>query len=339
MAARFDAEAAMKLTVSIASVALIVGLFLGPFATEAQSAEKVFRIGMLQVQSAPPPDARIPVVEALRERFRELGYVEGKHYSLEARWAGGSYDRLPEAAAALVQARVDVIFTVGNKVARVARDTTDRVPIVSVSCDPYGFVTTLARHGQNLTGITCMTTELSAKRMEIFKEAVPKVARVAFLYNPTDGGGPEGLELAKAAASKLNVIVIPVPVVSSVDLEPALASLGSHRPDGLFVHPDVLLFRHRQRIAEFALDQRLPSIDPFAEFVQAGGLMSYGASIKELGRRAAEQMDKIFKGARAGDLPVEQATKFYLTLNLKTAKALRLTITGPILLRVDQLIE
>jgi putative tryptophan/tyrosine transport system substrate-binding protein len=182
-----------------------------------------------------------------------------------------------------------------------------------------------------------MRIELSAKRLESFKEAVPKATRVALLYNPAEG--PEALEFAEAAARQLKIVLLPVPVVSAKDFETALDSVRQQRPDALFVNPDAVLFSRTRQIAEFALKHRLPAIEPFSEFVDAGGLMSYGASVLELNRRAAELVDRIFKGTKPNDLPVEQATRFYLVINLKTAKALGLTIPPALLMRADQVIE
>jgi putative ABC transport system substrate-binding protein len=311
------------------------GLLAVPLAVEAQQAGKPFRIGILAVPEAPPPGTLSP--NPFRDRLRELGYVEGRHFSVEFRSAGGNYDRLPQLAADLVRARVDLIFAGGTNGAQAALSATDSIPIVSVSCDAFTVVTSLARHGRNLTGVTCMRIELSGKRLELFKEAVPKATRVALLYNPIEG--PEALEFAEAAANRLKVALVPVPVLSAKEFEAALDSVRQHRPDALFVNPDAVLFSRTRQIAEFALKHRLPAIEPFSEFADAGGLMSYGASASELSRRAAELVDRIIKGTKPNDLPVEQATRFYLVVNIKTAKALGLTIPQSVLMRADRVIE
>jgi putative ABC transport system substrate-binding protein len=314
-------------------LALAFALLLVPCAAEAQQAGKLIRIGQLVVPAAGPPGSPRPIVA----RLSELGYVEGRDYSMEYRYAEGNYDRLPALAADLVRTRVDMIFASGNTAAQVALEATNSIPVVTVSCDAFTLVTSLARHGRNLCGVTCMRIELTEKRLEIFKEAVPKATRVAVLYNPLEG--PEGLQFTEAAAQQLKVALVPVPVLSAKDFEPALDSVRQQRPDALFVNPDaVLISRHRQ-IAEFALQHRLPAINPFSEFVAAGGLMSYGASSRDLARRGAELIAKIFEGAKPSDLPIEQATRFYLVINLKTAKALGLTIPPSLLIRADQVIE
>ena len=320
----------MKIAWRVTLVALVLSIFLAPCATEAQQAGKLFRIGALYVPTA---GKALNIIG----RLGELGYVEGRDYSIEYRYADGNYDRLPELAADLVRARVDVIFASGNRAAQVVLDATDSIPVVSVSCDAFTLVTSLTRHGRNLTGVTCMRIELTEKRLEIFKETVPKATRVAVLYNPVEG--PEGLQFTEAAARRLNVALVPVPVLSTKDFETALDSVRQQRPDALFVNPDAVLFSRHQQIAEFALKHRLPAINPFREFVAAGGLMSYGSSSRDLARRATELIDKIFKGAKPSDLPVEQATRFYLVINMKTAKALGLTIPPSVLLRADEVIE
>ena len=325
----------MKIAWRVTLAALVLSIFLAPCATEAQQAGKLFRIGALVVPASPPPGS--PLFPNVIPRLRELGYVEGRDYSIEARWAEGNYDRLPELAADLVRARVDVIYASGQKAAQVALEATNSIPVVSMSCDGFTLVTSLARHGRNLTGVTCMRIELTEKRLEIFKETVPKATRVAVLYNPVEG--PEGLQFTEAAARQLKVALVPVPVLSAKDFEAALDSVRQQRPDALFVNPDAVLISRHQQIAEFALQHRLPAINPFSEFVAAGGLMSYGSSGRDLGRRAAELIAKIFEGAKPGDLPVEQATRFYLVINMKTAKALGLTIPPSVLLRADEVIE
>jgi putative ABC transport system substrate-binding protein len=310
-------------------------LLAAPRAAEAQPAGKVHRIGVLGVPAPPPPGT--PRLPAFHERLRELGYVEGRDYSVEYRSAEGNYDRLAGLAAELVRARVDVIYVGGNNAAKVVRDVAGGIPVVSVSCDGFMLVASLARPGGNLTGVTCMRIELTGKRLEILKETVPSAHRIALLYNPIEG--PEALQLAQAAARQLNVDLVPVPVVSVKEFEAALDAVRQARPDALFVNPDAILFSRRQQIAAFVRTHRLPAIEPFSEFVDAGGLMSYGASNRDLLQRAAELVDKILKGAKPGDIPVEQATRFYLAINMNAAKALGVTIPPSILLRADKVVE
>ena len=211
------------------------------------------------------------------------------------------------------------------------------IPIVAITCEPFPLVEALARHGRNLTGVTCMTPETVPKRLELFKEAVPRATRVAFLYNPIDGG--DGLETARATATALKLQLIPVPLQTVADFEPALETVRREHADGLFIHPDTLIGPRRPRIAEFALQHHLPAVDPFREFPAAGGLMSYGSSLPDLCRRAAELADRLVKGAKVAELPIEQASRFYLIINAKTARALGVTIPPSLLLRADQVIE
>jgi putative ABC transport system substrate-binding protein len=309
---------------------LVLGGLVAPLAADAQQAGKPFKIGALYVHTA---GKAVNIVE----RLGELGYVEGRDYVIEYRYADNNYDRLPELAADLVRARVDLIFASGNTAAQVALGATNSIPIVSVSCDAFTLVSSLARHGRNVCGVTCMRIELTEKRLELFKETVPTATRLAVLYNPIEG--PEALAFAEAAAPRLNLTLAPVPVRSFTEFEPALDAVKQQRPDALFVNPDAIIFSRQPQIAEFALKHRLPAMNPFREFVAAGGLMSYGSSGRDLTRRAAELIDKLIKGAKPSDLPVEQATRFYLVINLKTAKALGLTIPPSVLLRADEVIE
>jgi len=311
-------------------VALALGILAAPLAADAQQARKPFKIGALYVPTA---GKALNIIS----RLGELGYVEGRDYVFEYRYADSNYDRLPELAAGLVRAKVDVIFASGNTAAEVVLRVTDSIPVVSMSCDAFTLVSSLARHGRNLCGVTCMRIELTEKRLEIFKETLPKATRIALLYNPIEG--PEALQFAEAAAPRLNLKLVPVPLRSNKDFEPALDVVRQQHPDALFVNPDAVIVSRHQQVAEFALKNRLPAINPFREFVVAGGLMSYGSSVRDLSRRAAELIDKLIKGAKPSDLPVEQATRFYLVINKKTAKALGLTIPPSVLLRADEVIE
>ena len=316
--------------VVVLAATLGLGILVPPRDADAQQARTPFKIGALYVPTA---GKALNIIG----RLGELGYIEGRDYVFEYRYADSNYDRLPELAADLVRAKVDVIFASGNTAAEIVLRVTDSIPVVSMSCDAFTLVSSLARHGRNLCGVTCMRIELTEKRLEIFKEAVPKAIRVAVLYNPIEG--PEALQFAEAAAPRLNFTLVPVPVRSNKDFEAALDSVRQQRPDALFVNPDAVIVSRHQQVAEFALKHRLPAINPFREFVAAGGLMSYGSSVRDLSRRAAELIDKLFKGAKPSELPVEQATRFYLVINLKTAKTLGLTIPRSVRMRADEVIE
>lgn len=312
------------------SILLALALLAPLLSSGAQQPGKPFKIGALYVHPAGK-------AVTLMGRLGELGYVEGRDYTIEYRYVEGNYDRLPELAADLVRARVDVIFASGNAAAQVVLRATTSIPVVSISCDAFTLVDSLARHGRNLCGVTCMRIELSEKRLALLQEMIPKATRIAHLYNPVEG--PEGLEFAEAAARRLNLKLLPVPVRRNQEVESALEAVRQQRPDALSVNPDAILFGRQKQIAEFALQHRLPAINPFSEFVAAGGLVSYGSNSRDLTRRAAELIDRLLKGAKPSDLPVEQATRFYLVINLKTARALGLTIPESLLKLANEVIE
>jgi len=274
-----------------------------------------------------------------RARLAELGYVEGKNLILEQRFADCRYDRMPGLAADLVRVPVDVLFTMGTRAARIVAGTVKTTPLVVYSCDPFEHVTRLARPGGNLTGVTCMTTELSPKRLELLKEAVPTASRVMFLHDPE--AAPNAWKLAQEAAPRLGVKLQGAPVGAADELMPELAIVAKERPDALFVYPDVVLssFPRPQQLAEFAIKAHLPTMHAFRFFVDAGGLMSYGATQSEIYGMAAEQVAKILEGTRPSELPLRQATRFELVINNRTAKALGLTIPPSLLLRADEVIE
>jgi putative ABC transport system substrate-binding protein len=308
-----------------------------PSSVWGQKTGKVYRFGLLLFGPAPPDGVRIPAVEALKGRLAERGYIEGKNLVTEHRWAEADYQRVPRLTADLVRNGADVIFTGGTRMARIVQEVVKSTPLVVYSCDPFEHVTRLARQGGNVTGITCMTTELSPKRLELLKEAIPTATRVVFLHEPDDA--PLGLQLTRDAASRLGIKLPDVPFKSRADMAGALDAVAKERPDALFVYPDPISVLERRQIAEFALKQRLPTMNAFREFVDAGGLMSYGANTAELLALAGEQIAQILDGVRPSDLPVRQATRFELVINLKTAKALGLTIPPSLLARADQVIE
>jgi putative ABC transport system substrate-binding protein len=318
-------------------VTLLFAAMTQPSSVFGQKTGKVYRFGWVLFGPAPPEGVRNPAVEALKGRLAARGYIEGKNLVTEQRWAEADYQRVPRLTAELVRNGADVIFTGGTRMARIVQEVVKSTPLVVYSCDPFEHVARLARQGGNVTGITCMTTELSPKRLELLKEAIPTAARVVFLHEPDDA--PLGLQLTRDAASRLGIKLPDVPFKSRADMAGALDAVAKERPDALFVYPDPISLLERRQIAEFALKQRLPTMNAFREFVDAGGLMSYGANTAELLALAGEQIAQILDGVRPGDLPVRQAIRFELVINLKTAKALGLTIPPSLLLRADEVIE
>ncbi len=312
------------------------GLLAAPLAAEAQEAGKVARIGVLN--SASPP---APFVESFKQGLRELGYVEGRNISIEYRWAEGRDERLPGLAADLVRLKVDVIVA-SSQAAVAAKQATTVIPIVMpIITDPVrlGLVASLARPGGNATGFATQNDELPGKWMELVKETLPKVSRVAVLFQPTYDGGVQ-LKASEAAARSLGVRLQALKVERPDDFATAFAEVQKNRAEALIVSSSGLFYVHRIRLVEFAAKHRLPTIYHQSGFVVgSGGLMSYGPDFHDLFRRSATYVDKILKGAKPGDLPVQQPTKFEVVINLKTAKALGLTIPDSLLSRADQVIE
>jgi len=268
--------------------------------------------------------------------------VEGQNFAIEERWAEGRAERLPDLAADLVRLKVDVIVTGSTPGARAAKQATTKIPIIAVVVgDPVGtgLVASLARPGGNLTGLSDITVDLSAKRLELLKEVAPTASRVAVLWNPTHPTNPLQLRETQVAAQALGLTLQPVVVGSSDELERAFAAMMRERASALLVLAETLTLLHRRRLADLAAKNRLPAMYPFREQAEAGGLMSYGPSIPDMYRRAAVYVDKILKGAKPADLPVEQPTRFELVINLKTAKALRLTIPPSVLIRAEEVIR
>ena len=317
-------------------LAVAVSLLFIP-AVEAQKAKGRARVGWLEVCG---PGPQRPHFDIFRARLAEEGYVEGKNLVIEQRFADCRYDRLSGLASELAGLPVDVVFVMGTRAARIVAGAIKTTPLVVYSCDPFEHVTRLARPGGNVTGVTCMTTELSPKRLELLKEAVPTVSRVAFLHDPQ--AAPNALKLTEEAAARLE-IALNVSEVGGApeDLLPALTAVAEERPDALFVYPDVILSAYplNQQLADFALRAKLPTIHAFRFFVTAGGLMSYGATQSEIYAVAAEQVAKILDGAQPSDLPLREATRFELVINNKTAKALGVTIPPTLLARADEVIE
>jgi len=305
---------------------------------EAQQSGRVPRIGFL----GGFPAAHTAHVEALRQGLRELGYVEGKNILIEYRYAEGKPGRRAALAAELVRLKVEVIITSGSTTTRVAQKATTTIPIVmGQGPDPVrdGFVASLARPGGNITGLSSYSAELTGKRLEFLKEIVPKLSRVSFFGDSTQPGAPESLKETELAARALGLLIQYLDVQAYKDMEAQFRAASKGRADAALGFGGPRFSSRLAQITHLALKSRLPAIYPRREFVDAGGLMSYGASVIEMFRRVATYVDKILRGARPADLPVEQPTKFELVINLKTAKALGLTIPKSILLRVDQAIE
>ena len=323
-------------------VALVIGLLAAPLAASAQPAGKVYRIGYLSTGSASGTYLR--PLEAFRQGMRELGWVEGKNMVIEYRYAEGRIDRLPGLAEELVRLKVDIIVASPTPSAMAARDASRTIPIVGMSLtEPVavGLIASLARPGGNVTGITYnVDTDIFGKQLELLKEVVPKVRRVAVLSNPTSNPTyPLTMSSVKAAARSLGLQLQLHEAREPGEFDAAFAAMAKERAVALLVFGDPLFFVHRGRLADLALKNRLPSMSTQWQWVEAGGLMAYGPSFPDLWRRAATYVDKILKGAKPGDLPVEQPTKFELVINRKTAKALGLTIPQSLLVRADEVIQ
>jgi putative ABC transport system substrate-binding protein len=316
-------------------------LLAAPLAAGAQQAGKVYRIGILaNVPLADPEGARL--WGAFIQGLRELGYVEGKNITIEWRFSGGKYERLPELAADLVRLKVDVIVAPATQNVAVAKQATGTIPIVMTgSGDPVGsgLVVSLARPGGNVTGLAVLSTEIVGKQLELLKEMVPKVSRVAILWNPTNPPHRRALEAAKIAAHSLGIQLDALEAQRPDDLERAFAAMTRERAGALLVLRDGMFLLHSKRIVDLAAKSRLPAMSEGKDELANGGLMAYGPSLSESFRRAATYVDKILKGAKPADLPVEQPTKFELVINLKTAKALGLTIPQSLLARADEVIQ
>ena len=321
------------------AVVLTLSLALALLAADAQQAKKIPRIGFLATPSAEYSKDR---VAAFEQALRELGYVDGKSIIIEYRYADGRFERLPDLATELVRLPVDIFVVVGAPAAHAAKNATSVIPIViGNAADPVGtgLVASLARPGANITGLSDFNLGVVAKRLELLKEVVPTASRVAVLLNPANPTNPLQLKEIQAAAPALGVTLLPLAAKGLDDIERAFALMRNERPGALIVFGDLMFGTHQRRMAELAVKSRLPAIWAMRENVNAGGLMSYGTNFDDLYRRAAAYVDKILKGAKPADLPVEQPTKFEFVINLKTEKALGLTIPPSVLGRADQIIE
>lgn len=324
-----------------AFIAAALGLCAVPLVASAQHTGKVARIGML-LPNTPEIAARSPRIGAFLKGLRDLGWIEGQNLAIEWRFAENQVGRLAELAADLARIRVDVIVTAAAPSALAAQGATRTIPIVVLDPgDPIGLglVASLARPGGNITGVTSIAPELAAKRLALLKEAVPAMVRVAVLSNAAIPPAEIAMRELEAAAKVLGVQIQSVPIQGVKGIEQAFAEVARQHADGVVVFPDPLTFSNDVAITGLALKHRIPALYGAMEFVQAGGLMSYGPSYPEMFRRGANYVDRILKGAKPGDLPIEQPTLFEFVLNLSTVKALGLTIPQSVRLRADRVIE
>jgi putative tryptophan/tyrosine transport system substrate-binding protein len=321
------------------SVFVIATLLAVAVIAEAQQPKKVPRIGYLTV---PPLSANMARVEAFRQGLRELGYVEGKNVVIEWRSADGKVERQGELAAELVRLKVDLIVTSGPTMTRSAKDASATIPIVMAQdSDPVGngFVASLPRPGGNITGLSVLAPELSGKQLELLKEIIPKLSRVAVIGNSNEPANAKILKEIELAAGPLGVKPQPVDVLSPKDIPIGLRAATKAHADALVVLASAVLSDHRKEVANLALKSRLPAVYPESRWCDDGGLMSYGTSLTDSSRRAATYVDKILKGIKPADLPVEQPTKFEFVINLKAAKQIGLTIPPEVLARADKVIK
>jgi putative tryptophan/tyrosine transport system substrate-binding protein len=316
----------------------LAGVVAAPLAIEAQAAGKVPRVGYL-FYGSPGPSQEI---DAFRQGLRDLGHIEGQSIAVEYRFASGQVERYPRLAAELVRMNVDVIVASATPQALAAKQATSSIPIVFVlvaDAVGAGLVTNFARPGGNITGLTSSSAELGGKRLELLKHMVPKASRVAVLYNPIDRSNVLILKQLQESAPSLGLNLRPLEVREAREFEGAFVAMTRQRADAMFGSPGALTFEHRKVLVNLAASHRIPAMWGHRSFVDAGGLMSYAVNLYDQNRQAAVFVDKILKGAKPADLPVEQPTKFELVINLKTAKALGLTVPPWLLQRADQLIE
>jgi putative ABC transport system substrate-binding protein len=322
------------------AAALAVTLFAAPLAAEAQRSGKVPRIGLLDYST--PDHARLAWWDGFLRQMGELGHVEGRTVAFERRWARGEIKQIPGMAAELVGLNVDIIVTAGTPALVAAHAATTTTPIVMApGGDPVelGIVPSLARPGGNVTGVTSLTADLTAKRLELLRELLPNGSRMAVLWDPNSGGARIAIRETQANADRMRLKVRAYAARTPSDLDHAFSAIAMDRAGGLDVATSPMFFTERRRIADLALKHRLPLIVGAREYAEAGALASYGTDYVDLFGRVATYVDKILKGAKPADLPIEQPTRFQLVINLKTAKALGLTIPRSLLLRADQVIQ
>jgi len=316
-------------------IGLVGGAAAWPLTASAQQRDKIFTIGVLADEPWPP-------IDTFRQALDNFGYIEGKNVRFECRYAKGHNERLPDLANDLVSLNVDVILTWGTNAVLAAKQATTTIPIVmGVIGDPLGIgiVTNLAHPGGNVTGCSLHAAELEAKRLQLLKEVVPGLSRVAILFNPTNHYMPLALQSARKGAQMLHLSLAVHEVHDITTLDAAFVIVTKDRPDALMVPADTFLVSQRSRIAQFAIESKLPSVYTVREYIEAGGLIAYTPNFYELFRRAASYVDKILKGTKPGELPIEQPRTFHLFINLKTARALGLTVPPTLLARADEVIE
>jgi putative ABC transport system substrate-binding protein len=318
---------------------ITLGILLGSLAARAQQTGTAYRIGFLGNSTAA---LEANLVGPFREGLRDLGYVEGRNVLIEYRWAEGKYDRFPALIGELLALKVAVIVTAGTPATLAVKKATTSVPLVMTAVgDPVGtgIVPSLSHPGGNITGLTAISTEMDAKRLELLREVVPSVSYIALLWNAASPLQVLAEKQVQAAAQVLRMRVLSLGVKTEEEIKSALAVMARERPDALLVLADRLLLHHRALIMDFATRHRLPGVHAYRELVEAGGLMSFGPSYADMHRRAAYFVDRILKGAKPGDLPVERPRTFELVINLKVAKALGLTIPQSVLLRGTEIIQ
>ena len=308
---------------------------LAPNTSNAQSAG-VRKIGYLSVTASP----QTAYLDAFRKGLRDRGWTEGQNLIVDYRWAAGKIERVPELARELLQLNVEVLVTYGNKPPHLLKEFVKNTPIVALSCDPIEtMVASLARPGGNITGLGCLSSELTPKKLELLLEIVPGARRIVLLYNPNDPGPNLAVTLARDTAARRGVEIEPVPVSNPGEFERALSLIAQRLPDALFVYPDPLMGSLIKPTVDFAAKHRLPAVYGFRQWPDAGGLMSYGSSLLDQAYRGAEYVDKVLRGAKPGELPVERPHRFELIVNTKAAKAAGLTIPASVLLRADQILD
>jgi putative ABC transport system substrate-binding protein len=313
--------------------------FAGARIVQAQPAGKIRRIGFMGNST---PEFEANLIGPFREGLRALGYVEGGNLQIEYRWAEGNYDRFPKLVAELLAQKVELIVTAGTPAAQAVKRATSTVPLVMIAVgDPVGtgIVSSLARPGGNITGLSSIAPDLEGKRLELLRELMPKLSHVAVFWNPSNAFHAGSLKQARIAADKLQIKLLPLAVRKTEDLDGVFKAVLKQRPEALDLLADRVFLHDRQPLMDFATQNRLPSVTAYRELVVAGGLMSFGPSYEHMHRRAADYVDRILKGAKAGDLPIEQPTKFDLRVNVRAAKAIGLDIPDRFLLRADEVIE
>lgn len=314
----------------------LAAALVAPLEAEAAPAGRVARVALLATTPAPP------VLAGLTDGLRQLGWVQGRNLTFEQRYSEGKTERFAELVAELIERKTDVIVTSGGPAALAAKKATRTVPVVMAAIiDPVavGLVASLAKPGGNVTGISWLGIDLTAKRLELLKEAAPAISRLGVLFNPANPGNTVAVKEVSAMAPRFGMTPEFWEIRDPADFDKAFAAMTGSRTDALFTVADPLMFRRRTQIVDFAAKRRLPAIYEWKEFADLGGLMAYGVNLSELFRRSATFVDKILRGAKPAELPVEQITTFELVLNLKTARALGLTLPRTLLLRADQVIE